>query len=289
MWDCALYAAEFDYPELRNLKEEMVGGEYLGYTSGAVIGAMVYDKFGLFAALSTAAGILLLLGVLLRFMKSITSELDGNNDNDIDELDKPDEPEGVRYTFIRFLTSKNIILYYICMILPFVVAPLFINHFSPLYAESINLSPGAVSWTSLLQVIFIAYISPRIGGYLAHRISSAAVVTVANTISAAALILFALLPGITALYVASALIGIAAGVGTTAMAAGYYGLPEAQSYGKSRYVYFALRSAGGQIGTILFTLVYAGSENGELVLAIAIPIAVLSLGYALMSKRARSN
>ena len=288
LWDYVIYTSGFDYPELQSIKQNTVGGEFLGYTSGAVLGAMVYDKFGLFAALSTAAGILLLLGVLLRCMKSITSELDADEVAN-EEKEGLEEPEGVKYTFIRFLTSKNIIRYYICLILPFVVAPLFINHFSPLYAESINLSPGAVSWTSLLQVIFIAYVSPRIGGYLARRLSSATVVTVANTISAAALILFALLPGLTALYAASALIGIAAGVGTTAMAAGYYGLPEAQSYGKSRYVYFALRSIGGQIGTILFTLVYAGSVNGELVLAIALPIAVLSLGYAFYSKKARSS
>ena len=279
LWDYVVYASGFDYPELRSIKEYTVGGEFLGYTSGAVIGAMVYDKFGLMAAMSLSAAILLLLGVLIRFTLSAAGGLDE---------DAARRPAGDSYTFLSFLGSKNIIRYAVFLVLPFVVAPSFVSHFSPLYAESVSLSPGAVSWTSLIQVIFVAYISPKIAGVLSRRLSHTAVAVSANILSAGALFLFALRPGLTALYAASAMIGCAAGIGSATMATGYYRLPEAQSYSKSRFVYFLFRSVGGQAGIILFTVAHASSAGGEFILAIALPIAALSLAYAFMSKEAKS-
>ena len=272
LWDFVVYAIEFDYAELQGLRQATLGGDFLGYTSGAVIGAMLYDKFGLFAALSLSAAILVLLGALIQHLIP-----------DIpDEEEIPDD-----FTFLTFFQSKNVLLYTFLAILPYSVAPYFIDQFSPLYADSIQMSPGAASWTSLLQVIFLAYITPPIVGRFFSNVKQSTVAIFGNILSAAALALFALMPGIPTLYIASAMIGVS--IGTNSNIAGFYELDEALSYKNSENYFYSVISIGGQIGTILFTLAHTASPNGHSVMAISIPIAAASIIYFFILKRSRTS
>jgi len=277
LWDHISYLSGIGDAGLKNLKMNARSGEYLGYTSGAVVGAIIYEEFGLMAALSFAGGVLLVLAALIRFM------LFANEENI-----RENAVSGGTYGFIRFIQSKKIIVYTLMLIIPFAIAPYFTGQFSPLYAQSIGMSPGAASWTSLLQTVCIAYIAPMLTAPLLRRFKKSLVAAGSNILSAVALAIFALMPGIPTLYAAAALIGIAVGIGTDTNNDGFTDLQESRLYRGSAQYYNSAKSIFEQFGTVLFTVVHAISINGEYVLAVAALIAVLSVGYYIFSGRARA-
>jgi MFS family permease len=193
--------------------------------------------------------------------------------------------ERSEFGFLRFFFSKRVFLYMFMLLMPFVLGEYFIEQFSPLYADTIELSPGAASWTSLLMTMTLAYIAPAIVRPLIGRISSTAICVFANAISAAGLIWFALSPGLVTLYAASGLLGISIGVGKNIIAARYSELAETGKYRHSGYVYNLFDSLFGLAGAALFTLVFIlGAEN---LFAIAAFVVGAALLYQILQRRVR--
>jgi len=269
LWDYTAETVSTGYTEYANMKEHTLSGEYLGGTAGAVIGAMVYDKFGLFAAFALSAAILLVLSVLIRVLLPVGY--------------RPEKAEKLEYGFFKFFFSKSVFFLLFLLLLPFVLGEYFIEQFSPLYAASIELSPGAASWTSLLMTMAIAYIGPSLIRALAGRLRKTVICVFANMLAATGLVLFALYPGIAAMYAASALIGVSIGVGKNILAARYSQLKENTLYAHSGYVYNLFDSLFGLLGAALFTLAFIMSSGGEYVFAIA-GIVVFSTLLYMMTK-----
>jgi len=169
--------------------------------------------------------------------------------------------------------------------MPFVLGEYFIEQFSPLYASSIALSPGAASWTSLLMAIALAYVGPGIVGLFAGRIHNVVICVIANLLSAAGLMLFAVIPGIVTMYIASALIGLSIGVGKNIISLRYSELIETKKYAHSGYAYNLFDSLFGMMGAALFTVAHAFSLNEEYILVIAGLVIVPTLLYLIVSKR----
>jgi len=265
LWDYTAQAVSTGYAEFADMKEHTLSGEYLGGTAGAVIGAMVYDKFGLFAAFALSAAILLVLLVLIRALLPAGNKLE--------------KAEKLEYGFFKFFFSKSVFFLLLLLLLPFVLSEYFIEQFSPLYAASIDLSPGAASWTSLLMTMALAYIGPSIVRVLVKRLSKTVICVFANILAAIGLVLFALYPGIAAMYAASALIGVSIGVGKNILAARYSQLKENTLYAHSGYVYNLFDSLFGLLGAALFTLAFIMSSGGEYILAIAGIVVVSTLLY----------
>jgi hypothetical protein len=275
LWDYASDAADSGYGEFADTREHTLSGEYLGGTAGAVIGAMVFDKFGLSAAFALSAAILIVLAILLRSL--LTSG------------DAPYAEQSVKSKtelgFLKFFFSKHIFLFMLLLLMPFVLGEYFIEQFSPLYASAIELSPGAASWTCLLMTMTLAYISPGIVQLLSKRFSTTAITVTANLIAAGGLVLFAVYPGLVTLYAASGLIGISMGVGKNIIAARFTELSEVNIYKHSGSVYNLFDSLFGLLGAALFTLVFIISAGGTSVIIIGIAIAVATLMYLTLSKR----
>ena len=269
LWDYTAEAVSTGYTEFTDMKEQTLSGEYLGGTAGAVIGAMVYDKFGLVAAFALSAAILLILTILVRTLLPA-----GNS---------PEKAQKREYGFFRFFLSKNVFLLLFLLLLPFVIGEYFIEQFSPLYANSISLSPGAASWTSLLMTMALAYIAPSIVRVLTKQQSKTTICIFANILAAAGLMLFALNPGIATMYAASALIGVSIGVGKNILAARYSELKENTRYAHSGYVYNLFDSLFGLLGAALFTLAFILTNGGEYVVTIAGIVVLLTFLY-LISK-----
>jgi len=273
--DFISYAASFDYPELSNLKEDSGGGEFLGATVGAVIGAMVYDKFGLFSVLLFTCATLLILTVLIWFLlPAVTGHTKA--------MEKPD-----RGAFKRFVNSNNVLMYTVLLILPFAVAPYFIYQFSPLYAGAVALSPGAASWTTLLCTISVAYIAPPFVRMLAVRLNKVTIALSANILVCGALLLFSVIPGIVTLFVTSWVIGIAVGVGLNANKDGFAGLEDAVGYEGRGSFYDMLKSMFGPIGALVFTAIFALAHSGEYISYIAAFTAAAALTYFVYARKHR--
>ncbi|MCL2638038.1 MAG: hypothetical protein FWD48_06655 [Oscillospiraceae bacterium] len=275
LWDFAANAANTGYNEFTDIKEHTLSGEYLGGTAGAVIGAMVYDKFGLFAAFALSSAILLILAVLIRAL--------------LPAGQKPVKVERREYGFFRFFFSRSIFPLMFLLLMPFVLGEYFIEQFSPLYAASIELSPGAASWTSLLMTMALAYIAPSIVRAFSGRIGKTAICVFANMLAAAGLVLFALMPRIAAMYGASALIGVSIGVGKNILAAKYSEFKESQMYAHSGYVYNLFDSLFGLLGAALFTLSHVISASGNTVVYIAVIVVAATVLYVLFSGNRRNN
>jgi len=242
LWDFAAEAANTGFEEFSDIKEHTLSGEYLGGTAGAVIGAMVYDKFGLFAAFALSAAILLFLSVLIRVLLPAGK--------------KSTKAEKCEFGFFRFFFSKRVFLFMFILLMPFVIGEYFIEQFSPLYAAAIELSPGAASWTSLLMTMALAYIAPSLVRLFTGRIGKTAICLFANGLAGAGLVLFALMPGLITMYAASAVIGVSIGVGKNIFAAKYAEFSESKQYIHSGYVYNLFDSLFGLLGAALFTLAY---------------------------------
>ena len=271
LWDYASSAASTGYGELRGMKEHTLSGEYLGGATGAVVGAMVFDHFGLLAAFALSGAILLILMAFIRALLPVG--------------EKTQPIEKCEYGFARFFFSRRVLLFMLLLLLPFVLGEYFIEQFSPLYAESIALSPGAASWTSLLMTMALAYIGPGIVGLLTGRISKTVICVFANVIAAAGLALFALFPGIAGMYVAAALIGVSIGVGKNIIADSFALIDETKRYTHSGYVYNLFDSLFGLAGAALFTLVFIlGAENLFAIVAFVVGAALL---YQILQRRMR--
>ena len=271
LWELTSKTVDTGYPEFRDMREHTLSGEYLGGTAGAVIGAMVYNRYGLFAAFALSAAVLLILSILIRTLLPVGSITE--------------KAEKREYGFFRFLFSGRIILYMSLLLMPFVLGEYFIEQFSPLYASSIALSPGAASWTSLLMAIALAYVGPGIVGLFAGRIHNVVICVIANLLSAAGLVLFAVIPGIVTMYIASALIGLSIGVGKNIISLRYSELIETKKYAHSGYAYNLFDSLFGMMGAALFTVAHAFSLNEEYILVIAGLVIVPTLLYLIVSKR----
>jgi|GEM_PF-1002451 len=281
LWDYAYYAVDTGHDKFCTMKEDALSAEYLGCTAGATIGAMVYDKLGLFAALLISAGILLGLVFLVRYMFPRLPQ---------EEEELHEDDGAVSIGFWKFIFSKRVILCSLCLFMPFVLGEYFIEQFSPLYADTIFMSPGAASWNSLLMTITFAYLGTPIVGLIIRYVKGlkpSTIGVISNFISVGGLLVFALRPGILTMYIASAIIGISLGMGMNVISQTYSELKESQAYSKSDHLFNLFESLFAQIGALLFTLVHTISETGEYVLAIAVLIAGATAIYYVSTIRRR--
>jgi len=142
------------------------------------------------------------------------------------------------------------------LLLPFVVGEYFIEQFSPLYAVTIEISPGAASWTSLIMTMTLAYIAPPFVRLFTGRISKTSICLFANLLAAGGLVLFAFMPGLITMYATSAIIGVSIGIGKNIFATKYAELPETGRYANSGPVYNLFDAIFGLFGAALFTLAH---------------------------------
>ena len=242
LWDYAQAAADTGYKEFSDIKEQTLSGEFLGGTTGAVIGALVYDKFGLFAAFALSSVILIILLIFIGTM--------------LPKGEKAVKKEKGEFGFFRFFFSGRVLLFMFLLLLPFVIGEYFIEQFSPLYAVTIDLSPGAASWTSLIMTMTLAYIAPPIVRLFTGRIGKTKICLFANILAAGGLVLFIFMPGLITMYVTSAIIGVSIGIGKNIFAARYAEIPETGKYANSGPVYNLFDSIFGLLGAALFTLAH---------------------------------
>jgi len=264
--------ADTGYSEFRTIKEETLSGEYMGGTSGAVIGAIVFAQLGLFAAFVLSAALLLLLAVFIRCMLPY-KEYENK------------ASEHSEFSFLKFLLSKRVFMFLAFVMTPFIVGGFFIKQFAPLYAYSIGLSPGAASWTFLLMTIAAAFAAPSAARLLIGRLRKITICILANFISATGLIVFSLFPGLVTMYIASALLGLAIGAGTSTVEDGFSELEESRRYKGSVFVFKLFGALLGQLGVLVFTFAHALSLEGGYVLAVAGIIAVPTLLYFILSRK----
>ena len=242
LWDFAQDAVNTGYKEFSDIKEQTLSGEFLGGTAGAVIGALIYDKFGLFAAFAVSAAILVILLILIR--------------TTLPQGEKTVKKEKSELGFFRYFFSGRVLVFMFLLLLPFVLGEYFIEQFSPLYAVTIDLSPGAVSWTSLIMTMTLAYIAPPIVRSLAKKVSKTSICLFANILAAGGLVLFVFMPGMIAMYATSAIIGVSIGIGKNIFAEKYAEIPETGKYVNSGPVYNLFDSIFGLLGAALFTLAH---------------------------------
>jgi len=242
LWDYAQAAANKGYEEFSDIKEQTLSGEFLGGTTGAVIGALVYDKLGLFAAFALSAIILTVLMILIRTM--------------LPPGEKLVKKERTGLGFFSFFFSGRVLLFMLLLLLPFVISEYFIEQFSPLYAVNIDLSPGAASWTSLIMTMTLAYVAPPFVRLFSRHFGKTTICILANLLAGVGLLLFALMPGLVTMYATSAIIGVSIGIGKNIFAAKYAEIPETGRYVNSGPVYNLFDSIFGLMGAALFTLAY---------------------------------
>jgi len=248
LWDYAQAAADTSYKEFSDIKEQTLSGEFLGGTTGAVIGALVYDKFGLFAAFALSSVILLILMVLIRAMMPKAAL--------VTKGEMAVKREKSELGFFRFFFSGRVLLFMFLLLLPFVIGEYFIEQFSPLYAVTIELSPGAASWTSLIMTMTLAYIAPPFVRLFTGRVGKTKICLFANILAAGGLVLFVFIPGLITMYVTSAIIGVSIGIGKNIFAARYAEIPETGRYANSGPVYNLFDAVFGLLGAALFTLAH---------------------------------
>ncbi|MCL2638032.1 MAG: MFS transporter [Oscillospiraceae bacterium] len=279
LWNFASNVSDTGFAEFRMLKEQTFSTEYLGGMAGAVIGAVVYDNVGLFAAFAVSAGIMLILAILIRAMLPKYDVADYS--------DKPQEEEvvdnGKGISLFRFLFSKRLMLFIFLLFMPFVMGEYFIEQFAPLYAKSIDLSPGAASWSTLLMTLTLAYLGTPIAGMLKGKLNNTTICVISSLISAVGMLIFSFMPGMLTMYAASLFIGISIGVGGNLISDWYSNLDESEQYRNSGYVYELFGSIFGQVGAVLFTISHISSPDGGAIMFVALAIVATTILYVIIS------
>jgi MFS family permease len=280
LWNFASNVSDTGFGEFRMLKEQTFSTEYLGGMAGAVIGAVIYDNIGLFAAFAVSAGIMLVVAVLIRAM------LPKYDIKEYSEYTKEEDVQasGKSMNLWKFLFSKRLMLFIFLLFMPFVMGEYFIEQFAPLYAKSIDLSPGAASWSTLLMTLTLAYLGTPIAGMLKGKLNNTTICVFSSLISACGMLIFSFMPGMLTMYAASLFIGISIGVGGNLISDWYNNLDESEQYRNSGYVYELFGSIFGQVGAVLFTISHISSPDGSAIMFVAIAIVVTTVLYVIISE-----
>lgn len=252
------WAAGFNEEENRNKGFIHINAAYLsGLNCGTVIGSLIWENFGINAAYFTGAAAALALIVICFIMISKTEEI---SDEENEETDRS----------IKEIISPNIIKYFICINIPYLICAAFLGYFFPIEAEEAELSATHISMAFLLSGMISIYTGSSLAEIISEKLGIKKAMILASFIYALALIYLSVNPSITSCYIVVALFAVADSFGLSAQAVYFSSLPEVEKVGQSKALGLnnTIESITTACGSLVFGAVLTlGTQKGILIIA----------------------
>ncbi|MGN1417315.1 MAG: MFS transporter [Oscillospiraceae bacterium] len=227
-----------------------------GMNSGTVVGSIIWEGFGILAAYFTAAVcavLLFLLGVmLLENKRSVVREK------------KNDAP-------LRSFITPNVIRYFICLAIPYLICASFLSYYFPIVAEANLLSAAEISMAFLISGVISIYASDAIGEPVIEKLGTRKAMILASFIYAAALLYLVINPSITSCYVVIVLFAVADSFGLSAQSVYFASMPEVKAIGQSRALGISstIESITAACGSVVFgAALLLGDQKGIFMISV---------------------
>lgn len=195
--------------------------------------------------------------------------------------------QGRRMTALQFLFDRELAVFFLCAMVPYMLYGYFLNYFLPLFAESQGLTETTIGQLFLINGVFVIYFGPFLTSYIAEKLKPRVAVVLAGAIYVGTLFLFSVFPGTAMAVMVPLLFGIADSFGFSALSLYFSGLNAVKSYGTGRAmgVYSTFDNISQTVGPFVFSAVFVmGIRRGVLVLA-AVYVGLLAV-YVVFGKKA---
>lgn len=210
-----------------------------GMNCGSVVGAVVWELFGIRAAYATAGlcGMMLLLAVRLY----------------LDNTVKAPAVEEKTASVLR-LFSPRVIRYFLFLTVPYLVCASFLSYFFPIIGEQNHLSASEISMAFLLSGIISIYVGAEIGDPLVEKLGVKRSMILASFIYVVALSYLVYRPQVSSCYVVIVLFAIADSFGLAAQSVYFANLDEVKLCGEGRAlaVNSTIESITAACGSLIF-------------------------------------
>lgn len=255
-------------------------GSLAGLTVGTTIGSLLAAPLGYLKVYFVAAGISavsLIMMILILKRDTVYPRL---------QVEKEETRSTV--SIVQFLFRKEVVLFFFCAMIPYMLYGYFLNYFMPLFAESQGMSETAIGQIFLVNGICVIYLGPSLTSFVTGKLRGKWPVVAAGVIYIMTLLLFCGFMGSGMVIVTALLFGIADSFGFSALSLYFSGLDVVKSYGngKAMGVYSTFDNISQTLGPFVFSAVFVmGIQKGILLLA-GIYLMLLAV-YAIAGKRSR--
>ncbi len=249
--------ADFDEEENRNKGFVHYNAAFLaGMNCGTVVGSILWEQFGITAAYFTAAFcavLILILGIML--LDNKRTVIEGKRSN----------------ASIRDFITPNLIRYFICLAIPYLICASFLSYYFPIVAEENSLSAAEISMAFLISGVISIYAGDALGEPVISKLGTRKSMILASFIYAAALLYLVFNPSIASCYIVIVLFAAADSFGLSAQSVYFSSMPEVNTIGQSRAlgINSTIESITSACGSVAFgAALLLGEQKGILTIAV---------------------
>lgn len=250
-------------------------GIYAGINCGVILGALLVERLA-FSGIFWVS--LVLTGVALAFSLAFTTNLEpfGNR-----------SPAVPKQSLGRFLADRNVLIFFLIVVIPTAICLMFLNYFVPVYAKSIGISAGDVGRLFLLYGLCVVYLGPILSRTVVQKYSYKLSTSVSFALIIAGLLLFGFMPSPLTCTIAVLLLGLSDGIGLVAQNNYFLSLSSVKQFGvgKSMGIFSIVRKFGQTLGPSVFGwLSLIGMGIGMLGVVFAVALLVFMVAAQSRSK-----
>lgn len=251
-------------------------GALAGLTVGTTIGSLLASVLGYlkvyFIAAMIAFGAFVIMYVVLK--KNIIYP----------ELKKEaKQEEGRSMNILQFLSKKNLLIFFLCAMVPYTLYGYFLSYFLPLFAEKQGISETVIGQLFLLNGICVIYFGPFLTSCVSKKMKVKGSVIFAATIYIGTMLLFVVFYENLSMAAVPLFMGIADSFGFSALSICFSSMEEVKAYGTGRAmgVYSTFDNISQTAGPFVFGAVFMiGIRKGIFLLAV---VYIILLGVYLIT------
>lgn len=251
----------------------MNSGAFAGVNCGIVTGGMLADRVG-YSRVFFVASILLIISWLAAkaFAENVIPQAAKREFN-------------TTSTTRSFIADKNVLLFFILILIPVSICGMFLNYLFPIYADSMGASSSSIGRAFLINGLLIIYLGPILSRYSEKYFGAKKSLVTASLIMGCSLLIFAGVGTLAAAYITVMLLGLADSFGVAAQSNYFLSLGAVSCLGEGRAVaYFSIIGKLGQMlgPIILGAAAVLGITRGTGVIG---GIAVISVSFFALSNK----
>lgn len=269
-WGIVLLIVNVEYAERESEEERELG--YTGYNialqnginSGIVAGGFLMVFMDYQGVMITAA---IISAIVLLFC---ICYLDAREKKQMQE-----EVEEKKISLLKFLFSRNVIAYYICIVIPVIAASYYLNYLYPIIAEDAGMSETYIGYSYLLNGLVVICLGNLIVNFMSKHFNRKVLMLIASIIYTICFVMVGWFQSIPALLIVLILLAVSDSFGYVAQSSFYNDLKEVEAYGYDRAagVYSLLENFSQTAGSFIFGYILTvGLKEGMIIYGIVILI-----------------
>ena len=219
-------------------------GIFAGQNCGAVLGAMLAERFGFTLVFYLAAALVVFTAC---FALLLVRNL---------HLMRTEDPGTGFQRAKNFFGDRRLLGFLLLITIPSAVVGMFLNYFFPLYAKSLGVSQGDIGRTFLAYGVCIIYVGPLLIHALGNRLDTRTMMSLAGLIGVMSLAVFSVHASFGTAVAAIVLLGVSESIGLVAQNSYFVNLPAALAFGRGKAlsIFSAIKKVGQMLGPTAFGL-----------------------------------